>query len=110
MVSLMESDPDYPVLVQRFAELKMNSDPVPDHSNRMASLLGRIFHPAIIAIPTLLIVLSELGWNEALRWSLLALPIVLIPGLIAVSFWNDEGARPISVKLGHRCISSLGSA
>lgn len=66
-------------------------DPTPDHSNRLAAWLGRILHPAIVAVPTLLLVLSELGWGEALRWSLLVLPIVLVPGLITVTLLERRG-------------------
>src|SRR5262245_23987120 len=69
----------------------MSIDPVPENHNHIASLLGRIFHPAIVAIPTQLIILSEIGWNEALRWSLLVLPIVLVPGLIAIFILERRG-------------------
>ena len=64
--------------------MTMTSDPTPRHDNRIAYWLGRIFHPYLICIPTLLAVLSDLTGREAVQWSLLVLAFVLVPGMVMI--------------------------
>jgi membrane-associated phospholipid phosphatase len=69
----------------------MTLDPVPDSTKTLPNLIGRIFHPAILAIPTLVIALSDLGWAEALRWGAITLPIILLPGMLLVLYLRTRG-------------------
>jgi len=57
-------------------------DTAPDHSNKFAFIIGRIFHPFLVVIPTIFVVLSDLTLGEALKWSFLVLGIVLTPGIL----------------------------
>ena len=65
-------------------------DTTPDHSNRIASLLGRIFHPYFISILTVMIILSNLSLSEALRWSALVLILVLVPGILLILYLRRQ--------------------
>jgi hypothetical protein len=67
------------------------NDPVPDNRNRIAFLIGRIFHPYIIGIPTLFAVLSDLTFDEAFKWSLLTIAIVLLPGMTLAAYMQRQG-------------------
>lgn len=58
------------------------TDTAPDHSNTLAFIVGRIFHPFLVVIPTLFAVLSDLSLADAAKWSLLILGIVLMPGIL----------------------------
>lgn len=62
--------------------MTMMTDVAPDHSNKFAFIVGRIFHPFIVVIPTLLAVLSDLSLTDIAKWSLLVLGIVLTPGIL----------------------------
>lgn len=61
-------------------------DITPDNSNRAAYLIGRIFHPYLICIPTIFAILSDMPFGEAMKWSLLVLSIVLTPGILASAY------------------------
>jgi membrane-associated phospholipid phosphatase len=71
--------------------LKPLNDPVPDNRNRLAFIIGRIFHPYVICIPTLFVVLSDLSWDEALNWSLIVIAIVLLPGMTLAAYLQRRG-------------------
>ena len=58
------------------------TDTSPDHSNKLAFIIGRIFHPFLVIIPTLFAVLSDLSLADAVKWSVLILGIVLTPGIL----------------------------
>ncbi len=66
-------------------------DPVPDNRNRIAFLIGRIFHPYIICIPTLFAVVSDLTLNEAVKWSLIVIAFVLLPGMTLAAYLQSRG-------------------
>ena len=53
----------------------------PDNRHRLAYLVGRIFHPYIICVPTLIAVLSDLPPDQILGWSALVLSLLLLPTL-----------------------------
>ena len=57
------------------------TDVRPDNRHRVAYLVGRIFHPYIICIPTLIAVLSDLPPDQVLGWSALVLSMLLLPTL-----------------------------
>jgi membrane-associated phospholipid phosphatase len=56
---------------------------LPDNRNRFAFLIGRIFHPYLICIPSIFAILSDFPLEEAVKWSLLVFGIVLTPGILA---------------------------
>jgi hypothetical protein len=55
------------------------TDIIPDSSNRAAHLLGLLLHPFPVAIVTLLIVLSELRFAEAIVWTTLVGSVLIVP-------------------------------
>lgn len=67
------------------------NDPVPDNRNRIAFLIGRIFHPYIICIPTLFAVLSDLTFDEAIKWGLITIVMVLLPGMTLAAYMQSRG-------------------
>ena len=67
------------------------SDPIPDQSNRLAYLLGRLFHPSVICMPTLALVLRDLKPADALFWLLLVASMVIVPGFIAIAWLRQRG-------------------
>ena len=66
------------------------TDPIPDNSNRFAYLIGRVFHPAVICIPTLALVLSDLPLHQILLWTILVAAVVTIPGLITIALLERQ--------------------
>lgn len=58
----------------------------PDNSNRLAWLLGLIFHPAIIMLPTLWLILNDIAYEQAIFWMALISGIILIPGFSVIAF------------------------
>lgn len=54
-------------------------DPAPDYRNRFAHLVGLIFHPFVVPIPTLLLLLRPLPRPEAHGWTALILVILITP-------------------------------
>lgn len=67
------------------------NDPVPEHSNRFAVAVGRILHPYLLPIPTLLMMLSGLPFGEALGWSFVVVGLVLTPGITGALFFQRRG-------------------
>lgn len=67
------------------------TDVLPDRERTIANLIGRIFHPAVVALPTLILILGDLGWQSALQWSAITLPILLIPGTLLVIYLRSRG-------------------
>lgn len=61
------------------------TDPIPNNANRLAYWLGRLFHPAVICIPTLVLVLSDSPFAEAVGWTMLVAAMVTMPGLITIA-------------------------
>lgn len=69
----------------------MTHDPIPDTRNGFAVLVGRILHPFLLPIPTVLAVLSDLPLGEAVGWSVLVLGIVVLPAIIASAVAQRRG-------------------
>ena len=67
-------------------------DVTPDNTNKLAYLMGRIFHPYLICIPTVFILLGDMPMGEAAKWTLLVLSIILTP-LILVSAYMEMRQR-----------------
>ena len=57
-------------------------DPVPDYRNRFAYWTGRVFHPYLICIPTLAVVLSGLPFRQAFGWVVLIVAVLVTPLLV----------------------------
>lgn len=57
-------------------------DPIPDYRNRFAYWTGRVFHPYLICIPTLIVVLSGLPFRQALGWVVLIVVVLVTPLLV----------------------------
>lgn len=70
-------------------------DVTPDNTNKLAYLMGRIFHPYLICIPTVLILLGDLPLGETVKWTLLVLSFVLIPLMLASAYMVTQHRRHI---------------
>ncbi len=66
------------------------SDPTPDNTNRIAYWIGRIFHPAVLPVPTLLLILNEIPLLEALQWTAFIAVIVIVPGLMVIAYNKQQ--------------------
>ncbi|NWF70351.1 MAG: hypothetical protein HXY40_14790 [Chloroflexi bacterium] len=64
---------------------------VPDNRNKLAFVIGRVFHPYIICLPTMFAVLSDLSAEAALRWGLLVIVMVLTPGMALAAYVQGRG-------------------
>lgn len=62
------------------------SDVIPDNSKRIAYAVGLVFHPAVIAVVTLLLLLRDLSLTQTLMWSSLISGIILIPIFMTIAF------------------------
>ncbi len=58
------------------------NDILPDNRNRVANLISHIFHPAVVGIPTLLAILSEMSLSESIGWMGLMLGVLLVPNIV----------------------------
>lgn len=58
------------------------NDILPDNRNRVANLISHIFHPAVVGVPTLLAILSEMSLSESIGWMGLMLGVLLVPNII----------------------------
>lgn len=65
-------------------------DPTPDHRNPLAVWIGRLFHPYLICIPTLLAVLHPLPLVSAAGLMLLVVVILLPPLILVVSLLKRQ--------------------
>lgn len=61
------------------------TDPVPDHRNRFAYALGRLFHPYLIAVVTLASVLADLSFGEAVFWMVVVVTILILPLVVTTT-------------------------
>jgi hypothetical protein len=67
------------------------NDPIPDQRNRVAVSIGRVLHPFLLPIPTLLAILSGLPLREALWWFTLIISMILIPGIVSATLMQRLG-------------------
>lgn len=67
------------------------TDLVPDNRNRIAYLIGIVFHPFVIALPTLLVLLREIPIEQALSWTALILLVLVIPLAASLIFLRRRG-------------------
>jgi membrane-associated phospholipid phosphatase len=57
----------------------------------LASIINVIFHPAVICIPTLLIILSGDDPQRIALWSVVSLIVLLVPALIVIGWLQRQG-------------------
>lgn len=69
------------------------NDPIPDQSNRLAVLIGRVLHPYLLPLPTTLIMLNDLPILHALGWMLLTTVLILLPSLAFVCSVRRKGGE-----------------
>ena len=55
---------------------------IPDNSNRLAYIIGLFFHPLVIFVPALAIVLKDTPWKTALIWIGVIAALILVPSVI----------------------------
>ncbi len=66
------------------------TDLVPDNRNRIAYLIGIVFHPFVIALPTLLAVLREMPVEQAASWTALILLVLVVPLAASLIFLRRQ--------------------
>ncbi len=66
-------------------------DPVPDSSNRLAFLVGRILHPYFLPTPTLFILLRDRPWQEIIGWIAWVTLAVLLPSMSLAAILRSRG-------------------
>lgn len=66
------------------------TDIIPDRSKRIAYMVGLIFHPAVIAVATLVLVLQALPIQEIGIWTAVISSIILIPVFIAIAYLRKQ--------------------
>jgi len=66
------------------------TDPIPDHRNRLAYTLGRLFHPYLISIPTLAAVLADLSFGEAFFWMAMVVAILILPLVVTTTLLRRQ--------------------
>jgi membrane-associated phospholipid phosphatase len=67
------------------------TDIIPNNSNRVAYYVGLLFHPFVVAVPTLFIVLSEIPANEVLKWVALVISVFMVPVAMSLFFLRLRG-------------------
>jgi hypothetical protein len=67
------------------------NDPVPDHRNRFAVIVGRVLHPYFLPIPVVLAILDGLPVGEAVEWTLVVISIILLPGMTYATYLQRQG-------------------
>lgn len=55
------------------------NDMIPDSTNRIASIIGLLLHPFLVAVITLLIVLSDLPLTTAIKWTTIISISLIMP-------------------------------
>ena len=58
------------------------ADLIPDNRNRLAYGIGLIFHPLVIFIPALIIVLKNSAWQTAVAWISVITILILVPSFV----------------------------
>ncbi len=77
------------------------SDPTPHNRNRLGRLIGRITHPLVIFLPTLVVVLRETPIREALGWLALIALVILIPAGLLLRRARQQGRHTYQRETRH---------
>jgi hypothetical protein len=75
---------------QRSAENLMK-ELIPNERNRFAVLIGRVFHPFVVSIVTLILTLQSLPPGEALLWVVTISVILILPVMVFITFIERRG-------------------
>jgi hypothetical protein len=70
----------------------MSTDSIPDNSHRLAYGLGLVFHPYLVSVITLFIVLQDLSFQQAAMW-VMGLSAILILPLIVLTKYSQRKER-----------------
>lgn len=70
----------------------MSAEMIPDHRHRLAYGLGLLFHPYLVSVGTLFVVLESLPVAEALLW-VVSLSTILILPLILLTHYARQRKR-----------------
>lgn len=71
--------------------MTISPDTTPDTSNRLAYWLGRVFHPYLICIPTLIAVLSEMQIGDIFKWTGIIIGILIVPNAVLLYMLSRQG-------------------
>jgi hypothetical protein len=55
------------------------TDLIPDNRNQLAYAIGKLFHPYLICMPTLLVLLNDIPFQQMLGWLILVVAILVTP-------------------------------
>ncbi len=73
------------------------TDVMPDHSNKFAVWISRIVHPFLLPIPSTVVMLSGNPLGEVVKWTVIVLGMLLVPG-IALAAWSRRRGRHLHVR------------
>lgn len=76
---LMSQNTTYTELVRAMSRVHSMNDVVPHNQNRLGYVLGYVFHPFVIFIPALVLVLKGIPFLTAVGWVAFIAAIILIP-------------------------------
>jgi len=68
----------------------MSGPLLPDERNRLAYWVGRVLHPYLLPVPTVLVIVRDLDPAAALAWAALVLGVVLLPGIAYVAYLRRQ--------------------
>jgi hypothetical protein len=60
------------------------TDPVPHNRNRLGYAISLVFHPFVVFIPTLAVVLKHTSLTQAAAWMSFLAVVILIPALLLI--------------------------
>jgi membrane-associated phospholipid phosphatase len=66
------------------------TDMIPDTNTGIAYWLGLIFHPAVVMLPTLWIILSDVPLQDAIIWIGITALVILIPGFTMIAILKQQ--------------------
>lgn len=77
------------------------SDPAPHNRNKLGRLIGRITHPLVIFLPTLIVVLKGTPLREVLGWLALIALVILIPAGLLLRRARRQGRHTYQRETRH---------
>lgn len=63
----------------------------PDTGNSLAAWVGRLVHPYLLPIPTILLLLNDLAFLDALFWMALTVGLIVLPGVVLATVLQRRG-------------------
>ncbi len=77
------------------------TDPVPHNQNRLGQVIGFIFHPLVIFIPTLVIVLKDAEPLAAVGWLVFVTVVILVLAAIVLLRLKRQGRHTYQREARH---------